>query len=110
MDKKQFEKIIDLLDDSIMHKVHLNYTVSINEEDEVEKAFEKVMKRKATDEEFNEIYMSDELTNILEEIEDYISFREKAKQSRGHFEDFTHDAPFGSGSRYRADVPMKGGE
>lgn len=103
MDRKQFDKIIDLLDDSIMHKVHLNYSISIDEELEVEEACKKVLGRKANDDEFNEIFMSDEFTNILDEIEDYINFREKAKEAKGHFEDFTHDNPFGSRNPYRSD-------
>lgn len=110
MDKKQFDRIITALDDSIMHKVHLNYTVSIDEEYEVERACQLILKRNPTDEELNEVFVSDEFTAILDEIDDYIAFREQAKQNRGHFEDFSHDNPFGSGSRYRADVPMKRGE
>ena len=110
MDKKQFDRIITALDDSIMHKVHLNYSTSIDEEYEVERACQLILKRNPTDEEFNEVFVSDEFTAILDEIDDYIAFRERAKEARGHFEDFTHDAPFGSGIRYRADIPMKGGE
>lgn len=110
MDKKQFDSIITALDESIIKKVHRNYSVSIDEEYEVERACQIVLQRNPTDEEFNEVFISDEFTSILDEIEDYITFRERAKESRGHFEDFTHDAPFGSGNRYRADVPMKGGE
>lgn len=110
MDKKQFNQIINALDESIMHKVHKNYSVSIDEEYEVERACQLILKRNPSDEEFNEILISDELTSILDEVDDYITFREKAKQSRGHFEEFSHDAPFGSANRYRSDVPMKGGE
>lgn len=110
MDKKQFDRIITALDESIMKKVHRNYLVSIDEEYEVERACQLILMRNPTDEELNEVFVSDEFTEILDEIDDYIAFREQAKQSRGHFEDFTHDAPFGSGIRYRADIPMRGGE
>lgn len=110
MKREKFDRVIEYLDDSIMRKVHLNYTASIDEESEIEEAILKVMGRKATDIEFNEIYISDEFTSILDEIEDYIKFREQAKQSRGHFEDFSHDSPFGSGNAYRSDIPMRGGE
>lgn len=103
MTKEQFDRIIDLLDESIMRKIQRNYSVSIDEEEEVERACEKVLGRKANDDEFNEIFISDEFTSILDEIEDYISFRERAKESKGHFEDFTHDNPFGSRNSYRSD-------
>lgn len=110
MDKKQFDRIITALDESIMKKVHRNYLVSIDEEYEVERACQIILMRNPTDEEYEEIFSSDEFLVIINEIDDYIAFRERAKEARGHFEDFTHDAPFGSGIRYRADVPMKGGE
>jgi hypothetical protein len=103
MTKEQFEIIIDLLDESIMRKVQRNYSVSINEEEETEKACEKVLGRKATDDEFNKVFISDEFTSILDEIDDFIRFREKAKESKGHFEDFTHDNPFGSKGGFRYD-------
>lgn len=103
MTKEQFERIIDLLDESIMKKIQRNYSISIDEEEEVESACEKVLGRKATDEEFNHVFMSDEFTSILDEIEDYINFREKAKESKGHFEDFTHDHPFGWRGGARSD-------
>jgi len=110
MDSKQFQQIINALDESIMRKVHRNYTISIDEEYEVERACKKVFNRDASDEEFNEVFISQEFISILDEIDDYITFRERAKESRGHFEDFSHDLPFGSGNRYRSDLPIKGGE
>jgi hypothetical protein len=103
MTKEQFDKIINLLDESIMRKIQRNYSVSINEEEETEKACEKVLGRKATDDEFNSVFMSDEFISILDEIDDYINFREKAKESKGHFEDFTHDNPFGWKGGARSD-------
>jgi hypothetical protein len=103
MTKEQFDRIIDLLDESIMRKVKLAYWISIDEEKEVEKACEKILGKKPNDDEFNEIFMSDEFTSIIDEIDDYINFREKAKEMKGHFEDFTHDNPFGSRNSYRSD-------
>jgi hypothetical protein len=103
MTKEQFEIIIDFLDESIMRKVQRNYSVSINEEEETEKACEKVLGRKPTDDEFNKVFISDEFTSILDEIDDFIRFREKAKEGKGHFEDFTHDNPFGSKGGFRYD-------
>ncbi len=53
MTKEQFQRIIDLLDEPIMRKIQRNYSVSIDEEEEVERACEKVLGRKANDDEFN---------------------------------------------------------
>lgn len=106
MTSKQKSQIIEILDHRLMEGVQRKRYKSItdiNETQEINRAFEEVMQRKPTENEEDAIYYSDEFTNIIEEIEEYFYSRERARESRGHFEDFTHDNPHGWRGGARSD-------
>ena len=102
-----FERIIAHLETTLMNRVHKKYyrsSTEIPEEDEIDDAFIKIVGRKPTFDESEKVYWSKEYLSIIEEIEEYFDFREKATNKKGHFEDFTHDHPFGWRGGARNDI------
>jgi hypothetical protein len=103
---EKFERIIDHLDTIIMDRIHKKQYRSMSDidiEQIINEGFEKICGRKPSFEENDKIYDSAEFYEIIKEAEEYFDYHEAARRRKGHFEDFTHDNPFGSKGGFRYD-------
>jgi hypothetical protein len=106
MTKEEFQRIIAHLETKLMNRVQKKIyrnMAEIPEEKEIDEAFFKITGRQPTEQEADKIYWSEEFTAIVEEIEEYFNFRDSARNA-GHFEDFSHDHPFGWRGGARNDI------